>query len=146
MITVSSIAQANDRQLICRTYELLIEELQDAVQSAGKERKHLINKAKETLMVLTENLNLEVDLAKHLFHLYVYIQNIFINHWDDTKKLEEVQRLVDTILLGYKQISEKEGIQQPMMQNTQAIYAGMTYGRGYLEEQTWDSIDRGFKA
>lgn len=145
MITVSTIANASDTQLLCITYELFIEHIEKALTCNGKERQESVAFAREVLVTLTENLDLEVQLAKDLFRIYVYVQNLLINHHQQDEKLEEAKKLIETIYIGYKQIASSED-QVPSMENAQSVYAGMTYGRGYLNEVVMDEGNRGFMA
>lgn len=146
MITVSTVAQATDTKLLCITYELFLDAVKDSLKASGEERRRCIEQAKEVLKVLTENLNFEVALASQLFDLYVYVQNILINASQEDMKLEEAYRLIDMIYQGYVQLDEKQQGNTPSIENAQTIYAGMTYGKGYLSEMTMDSQNRGFKA
>lgn len=146
MITVSTIANATEIQLLCVTYELFLDDIKKVIDSEGEVRNRYLTRAKETLMVLTENLNFEVALARNLFDLYVYVQNTLINHSATNDKLEEVYRLIDAVYQGYLQLSEQEKENTPTMVNTQMVYAGMTYGKGYLNEYTDEEPGRGFKA
>lgn len=145
MITVSTIANASDIQLLCITYELFIEHIKEAVESKGDRRKVVVDRAKDVLITLTENLNLEIAIAQDLFKIYIYVQNLLINHSDNNDKLIEAQKLIDTICIGYKQIETHVNI-TPSIENAQSIYAGMTYGRGYLNEVVMDVGSRGFRA
>lgn len=136
MITPTHVAGATDTQLVCITYELFLEAI----------REKNIKKAKEILGVLAENLNFEVELAHNLFNLYIYIQNILINHYKQDNKLQEAYELIEIIYKGYVQIAkESEGVANAMV-NAQTVYAGMTYGKGYLNEVMVESANRGFKA
>ncbi|MGL4800289.1 MAG: flagellar protein FliS [Cellulosilyticaceae bacterium] len=146
MITVSTVANATEIQLLCVTYELFLADIENARQTTGVERKVHIDRAREVLVTLSENLNFEVALAKELFDLYVYIQYNLMNHWKEDEKLEEIYRLIDMIYQGYLQVAQADTNQKPMMENTQAVYAGMTYGKGYLNEHTVDEPTRGYKA
>ena len=136
MITPTHVAGATDAQLICITYELFLEAIKDKN----------IKQAKKILNVLTENLNFEVELAHNLFNLYVYIQNILINHYKEDSKLEEAYELIEMIYKGYIEIAKESKVVANTMVNAQTVYAGMTYGKGYLNEIMVESPDRGFKA
>lgn len=150
MITVSTIANASEIQLLCLTYELFLADVKEAITLKGNQRKGKVQGAREVLTVLTENLNFEVSLSQDLFKVYVYVQNILINAYEDDKKLSECYQLIEMIYKGYKELEEQEdsnaNTHRAIMQNAQSIYAGMTYGKGYLNEVTMDEPGRGFKA
>ncbi|MDA3730514.1 flagellar protein FliS [Niameybacter massiliensis] len=145
MVTTAYIAGATDAQLICVTYELFLEAIREALKVEGQVRKPHINRAREVLLVLSENLNLEVDVARNLMSLYIYIQDILINHYKDESKLEESYKLIEVIYEGYKEIAENGRHQVQTMQNTQAVYAGMTYGKDDLNEMIIESPNRGYQ-
>lgn len=144
MITVATIAHATEKELIALTYELFLEAIDQALTSEGELRKKAVERGKDVLKVLTQNLNFEVDLAKDLFDLYVYIQNLLINHFNEADKLQESYNLIHTIYEGYKQIHLGEEVSA--IKNAQHIYAGMTYGREQLNEITFEDETRGYKA
>lgn len=144
MVTVANIVNATDTQLICMTYDLFVESIEDALSVEGLERKTKLVRTREILMSLSENLNLEVQIGKDLFRLYVYIQNILLNAWQQDTKLEEAKQLIEMIASGYKTISQEA--KTVAVDNAQSIYAGMTYGKGYLNEMIVDTPSRGFKA
>ncbi|MGL4343816.1 MAG: flagellar protein FliS [Cellulosilyticaceae bacterium] len=146
MITSATIANASQIELLCLTYEIFLEDIEEALQSSGKERKIRVDHAKEVLGQLVEGLNFELEMASYLFKLYIYMQDLLINKWEDDACMMEVHRLMTTIYEGYSQILKENQDQKPVMNNTENVYAGMTYGKGYLNEMVIGNEQRGFKA
>lgn len=148
MITVSNVVNASQEELLCITYELLLEQI-DLAQKCEEieERKLHTEKAIHILQMLAGDLNFEYDIAKELFRIYVYVQGLLING-KYTEKLEEAYRLIHKIYLGYKQITEEmlASGRESVMQNAEKVYAGLTYGKGTINETVIENENRGFKA
>lgn len=151
MITVSNVMNASRGQLLCITYEILLESIQQAIDHFDdKDRKKHIQKAVQVIQLLTEDLNFDYDLSKDLFRIYVYVQGLLVTA-KQKEQLDEAYRLIDKIYGGYKQITEKEdahnkkNIKKPHAQHSESIYAGMTYGKGQLNETILHQ-NKGFKA
>ena len=143
MITVLNVANASPVELLCLTYELFLDTLKEVQISQGEAQRAKLEKVREILISLTENLDTEVPLAQDLFKLYIYIQGLLVT--PKPVHLEEAYTLMETIYKGYQAIRDK-GVeaQKSMMSNTQNVYAGMTYGKGYLEEVAMDQESRGY--
>ena len=61
--------------------------------------------------------------------------------------LEGIQRVMKNLQTAFEEIS-KEDKSAPLMENTQKIYAGLTYGRGVLNEIAFNvnEANRGYRA
>ena len=61
--------------------------------------------------------------------------------------LPRVQGMLESLLSSFREVS-KQDHSAPLMQNTQKVYAGLTYGRDDVNEMSLASDDRnrGFKA
>lgn len=150
MITVSNVVNATRGQLLCITYELLLEKIELARQKEGQERKVEAKKAIDIVQMLAGDLDFNVAISRDLFRIYVYVQGLLIQS-KDLHKLEEAYRLIEKIYVGFKEAVKQEEMQQgkagtPSIQNAEVIYAGMTYGKGNLNEISLGSNNRGFEA
>lgn len=146
MVTVSNVVNASKGELLCITYELLLEEIEMAQKSQEvDDRKRHIQKAIKIVQMLAKDLNYEAEIANDLFRLYVYVQGLLINARRNDK-LEEAYKLIHTIYEGYKKITEQEESKKPSMENAETIYAGLTYGRASINEMAIGEYNRGFKA
>lgn len=145
MITVSSVANATRGELLCITYEILLENIKLAQLEVGEKRKDKLKKGVEVIQLLTEDLDFEIALSKELFSLYVYVQGLLVKD----KSEEEIDRaysIIDRIYQSFLEISKNEMSSGPSMQNAEVVYAGMTYGRDDLNEISLKDVTRGFKA
>jgi flagellar protein FliS len=146
MNTVAKVASASSGELLCITYELLLEHIEKALLCTGDERRKSLFHAREVLAVLTENLNFEISLSKDLFQTYLYVQKLLVAYRQEDKQIQEAHQLITQIYKAYSEVVEKEQIKTPLMQNAQEIYAGVTYGKGYLNEMLVEEENRGFRA
>ncbi|MBP3886897.1 MAG: flagellar protein FliS [Cellulosilyticum sp.] len=146
MITVSNIANASRGELLCITYELLLEQIELAKESEQiQQRKEHTQKAIKIIHMLVGDLDFSIELSHELFRIYVYVQGLLINA-KQNDKLEEAYRLIHKIYEGYKRISAEEEGKKPSIANAEAIYAGFTYGKQSVNEFTMGNQNRGFKA
>lgn len=146
MVTVSNIANASQGELLCITYEMLLEEIQNAMEEQTKdERKKHIDQAVKIIKMLASDLDFRYDLAHQLFNIYVYVQGLLIKSRDHVM-LEEAYKLINKLYEAYKQITENEQNKKPIMQNAEAIYAGLTYGKDSINEVSLEDFNRGYKA
>ena len=143
MITVANVVNASAGELLCITYEILLENIEKAISCAENEK--YIQKAIKVIQMLTEDLNFEVQLSHELFRIYVYVQGLLVQH-KGGEQLKEAYKLIDKIYQGYKKISEQEASKAPSMTNAQQIYAGLTYGANDLNEVHLSQGNRGYRA
>lgn len=149
----AQIVNASPGQLIIITYELIIEALEEAVnQISAEDEKKLersITKAQRLLRELINALDLSYEISYDLLEMYLYINKVIIKGYISRKEepLKEAQKLLKTLLYGWEQatvaVVDKR---EPVIQNAQQIYAGLTYGKGTLNESIVEDKNRGFKA
>lgn len=81
--------------------------------------------------------------------LYIYINKSILTAIYQKKNdiLTEIESILQILMEGFKGII-KEDKAGPVMQNTQQLYAGLTYGKGVLNETYLNPNEqsRGFKA
>lgn len=145
MVTVAQIANASRGELLCITYELLLEQIQLAEDCEGEERKKHIARSISIIQMLAGDLDFNVPLSKELFNIYVYVQGLLIKY-KTKEKIQEAYGLIHKIYEGFKVVADKESDKAPSIQNAEQIYAGLTYGRENITETTMQDYNRGFKA
>lgn len=144
MITVSNIANASRGELLCITYELLLEQIEIAIKSEGNKRKKHLEKGIQIIKMLVGDLDFEIPLSTELFRIYVYVQGVLIQA-KTNQKLEEAYGLIHKIYEAFKKIAEEEVNKKPSIQNAEVIYAGLTYGKAEIKEMIVQDYNRGFK-
>lgn len=144
------ISQANASGLVAIIYELTIETLQEAVdafaQDDKEEYKALVRKGEKYVQELMHGLEFESEIARSISHDYARINSLLIQ---GRITLDENLILQARDILLYLQPTfvriAKEDSDAPMMENTQKVYAGLTYGKTSLNELAVDPMkNRGY--
>lgn len=142
------ISQANNVQMIIISYEMIETYLEDALsvenQSSYAEN---IDLAKRCIEEMMNNLHYEYDLAKSLKELYLYMKKRLRQAaWEnDRVAVEEVKNMIVGLKDSYVKIADQDN-SLPLMQNTQSVVAGITYGRNQiLDEVSQDVSNRGYR-
>lgn len=137
------ITQANETQLVVILYEILLQYLQEAIDLPKKQERtafsQAVRKCRGCLKELMHSLHPEYDPAPALLQLYLFcFRNLAKSEFHkDKQPLLEIQR----VILPLKEAYDKIAVQNtngPVMQNSQAVYAGLTYGRNTLTENMTD--------
>lgn len=146
------ITQANKTELIIILYEMLLDyieeankgfELGDATMS-----RDAIRKAKACLEELIASLNLHYQPAPQLLSLYLYCNREFIkaDARNEKEPLYHIQNVIQQLLKAYRELA-KQDHSEPVMENSQTVYAGFTYSKDRLAENLADQgFNRGFRA
>lgn len=147
------IAEAGRTGLLVITYEILLEELLEAIKAekAGDIAAfcRLIKRAERYLAELMRTLDYRYSPALQLLALYEYVQRILVrcDIRGESCGLEDAIRVIEGLCSAYAKI-EPNDTEGPVMSNTQTVYAGLTYSKGSLNETQIDpaSSGRGFYA
>lgn len=146
------ITQANAVSMITILYDMILVYLRDAKAAlARKEEKSFaveIHRAQDCLMELMGSLNMKYEPAPVLYELYLYIHKelagAIISASEDS--LAQPESILTRLRDAYLEL-EKTGSFEPVMDNTQQIYAGLTYGKNSLVESLAQPVNnRGFLA
>lgn len=146
------ITQANKTELIVILYDMAlsyIEEAKEAHERLNRADFHdAVRKIRGCNQELIASLHLEHEPAMNLLSLYLYV-NRELARADirfDGACLEHISMVYSGLREAYAIVAgqDKSGA---IMQNTQAVYAGLTYGKGELTENMADQgSNRGFLA
>lgn len=144
------ITQANKTQLIVILYEMFLTYTKDASEAWGESRtdfRENIRKARGCLDELMASLDFQYEIAMNLLQLYLYANRELI-HADirnNPDRLKEADKVISGLHEAYEKLAETD-TSGPVMENTQTIYAGLTYGKSTLTENLSDQgVDRGFR-
>ena len=134
------ITQANSTQLVVILYEMLLQYLSDGEQAA-EDRQFLeaVHSARGCINELLNSLHREYSPAGELSRLYLYcIRRLAqCEVRGDRSGLEEVRKVIEPLCDAYRQIQDQNP-SGPVMNNSQTVYAGLTYGRNQLTENMAD--------
>lgn len=140
------ITQANSTQMVVILYEMLLCYLEEAEAAQNKtELKEAVRKARGCVNELIRSLHLEYEPAPALLQLYLYcIRRLaFCEAKQDMQAIKDIKKVIQPLHDAYGQI-EKLNDRGPVMNNSQTVYAGLTYGRNDLTENMTDQgMNRG---
>lgn len=146
------ITQANRTQLVVIVYEMLLVYLEDATNAYGaKDKTEFVRNlelARECIGQMRTSLNFEYALSKNLFSLYCYADKELASDIYGYKidNLDVIKMIFTKLHDAYYTISSKDH-SEPLMDNIQSVYAGLTYGRTDLNESLTNfDVKRGFLA
>lgn len=141
------VTQASRSELIVILYEMTLVEITEAKEAyeAGnmsafekglKKSQKYVN---ELIVALDYNYTISYDLLS----LYLYVNKRIITAIIKMNpiSLDSAQSVLDKLLNGFKEVSKADH-SGPVMRNTQQLYAGLTYGKGKLNETYINPSDR----
>ena len=137
------ITEANRTQLIVILYDMTLTYLKDATvaQEIGcdQEYKKAVQCARNCISELRNSLDFAYDLSKNLFALYIFADRELA-----ANRIQDVVKMFKKLRDAYQTVSKKDD-SKPLMQNTQDVYAGFTYGRTDVNENLMNySSARGY--
>ncbi len=137
------ITQANSTELVVILYEMLLcylEESEEALKAEDTESfREAVRKSRGCLNELMTSLHMEYAPAQELKRLYLFCFRR-LAHAEvkkDAQALSEIKRVMTPLHDAYEQIA-LQNKQGPVMNNSQTVYAGLTYGRNTLTENMTD--------
>ena len=147
------VSTANSVDLIVILYDVILTDLKNAEKAYTDgdfdSFTRDIHHATRFIHELTDCLDFNVELSKNLAVLYAYCARrlSMAAAGRHTEPLEDVKAVLEPLRKSFSEISCKDP-SGPLMKNTQSVYAGLTYGRGCLNETFVDPKDynRGFMA
>lgn len=145
------IAQANKTQMVVILYDMVLVYLQDSLEAFDKkdykEYKWNIERAKECIDELLNSLHMEYEIAGILKGLYFFYKRELTTAAVQQKKEKvlPVMQMLQELKESYEQVSAQD-TSAPIMENAQAVYAGLTYGKTSLHVDLSDQgTHRGFR-
>lgn len=146
------VAQANRSELVVIIYELFLLAMDEAEKAFQKgelsEGVKEVKRAEGFLQELMGSLDHRYAIAEELMRLYryVYEQLIFSAIRRKMVNGETVREVMSKLKEAFIEVA-KQDYSGPVMENTQQIYAGLTYGKGSLNEVllTGNEYNRGYR-
>ena len=144
------ISAANRAQLITVIYDITLTYLEDAKEAhyAGDEAQteHALRRARRCLDELISALDMQYELSVTLQNTYLLCKRklSLAQARRDLKQVEETTSMITRLRDAWKQIESLDD-SEAGFDNAQTVYAGLTYGRGTLNESVADPCtNRGF--
>ncbi len=145
------ITRANKTQLVVILYDMVLVYLEDSLEAFErndyKEYKWNIERAKDCIDELINSLHMEYEIAGILKGLYFFYKRELTTAAVQNKQelVLPVMQMIQELKESYEQVSAQD-TSAPIMENTQTVYAGLTYGKTSLNVDLSDQgADRGFR-
>lgn len=148
------ISQANQEQLLLITYEILVcavDELKTYLEKKDLANyKKKVRHTQKILNYLMNTLDMSYEISYDLLSLYLYLHRLLVKASIsmDMKVIEDAEKILKIIQKGFIEACELEtdNSSDAMMKNSQKVFAGLTYGKGALQEVVLDYANRGLEA
>lgn len=148
------VSQANKSELVVIILEALSESISEGKECLKKDKiaeaRREIERARGFLTELMGSLDLSYEISHYLRRLYVYAYEQLCQGMAqrDVVCLDHASNVIEGLLPAFRKVAEQD-TSGSVMQNTESIYAGLTYGRNHeLNESVYlgSSESRGFQA
>ena len=147
------VSQASPCELVVIMYDIILDDVKNAkeAKAAGDEKQYQADLVHAGKLVneLMDSLDFAEPIAFRLMSLYIYVNKMLVKarisrKWDS---LNDVELVIEKLRAGFDGIKDQDTT-GPVMQNAQQVYAGLTYGKGKLNETYLNAQDynRGFNA
>lgn len=147
------ITQASRTELIVIMYDVILSDTKEARRllaqrnTEGYERE--LKHAGRFLNELMGALDYQYDISYELLSLYSFVNKSLIRACvsRDASLLDAADRVICGLRASFHEVS-KQDTEGSVMRNAEQVYAGLTYGKGSLNESTLDlnGAKRGFMA
>ncbi len=143
------ISNANRSELVVIVYEMLLDYIEESIDHLEKQEydpfHESIRKAVNCIRELSESINYEADTAGNLLSLNVYcIKELSAaDIHRDKDRIDAVLKIMRKLYEASKEAAKTDA-SSPVMNNSQSVYAGLTYGKESLTVNLNDTQNRGF--
>ncbi len=138
----SRIATANEAQLVAIVYEGLIKSFKDSIVNIENKDDSLlnesINKSRNIIAELIATLKGDSEIAINYKSIYMYLNKLITTAsiYKEIQTLEEAIEVVTPLYEGWSELGEKMFLESIEKGQTGKIVAGMTYGKGYVNDDS----------
>ena len=148
------ITSANKSEIIVIIYDIIEENLALAKKALAEgDRETYRNEIKQAISFVKEllvSLDMNYEVSKNLASLYIYVSRCLNFALVSGKKeeIEAARKVLRKLGDSFREVAKTDK-SEPVMGNTQQIYAGITYGKGLSLDETLvnpNSEGRGFRA
>lgn len=145
------ISRANKTEMTVIIYDMILTYLQDSLEESDKQDwkmfKWNIDRAKECMDELLNSLNMQYEPAGTLKGLYFFYKRELSAAavQQNKERVLPIIKMIGELREAYQKAASQD-TSAPVMENAQAVYAGLTYGKNSLNVDLTDQgIDRGFR-
>lgn len=139
------IASANEAQLVAIMYEGLIKKFGESIEHIKNNDNLKLNesivKSRNIIAELIVTLKGDSEVTRNYKGLYMYLNKLITNanSSKDIKLLEESIEIVTPLYEGWTELGAKMFEEDIETSKDNRIVSGMTYGKGYLNDDTTSS-------
>ena len=153
-IFIRRITSANKSEIIVIIYDIIEENLALAkkalAEGDGETYRNEIKQAISFVKELLVSLDMNYEVSKNLASLYIYVSRCLNFALVSGKKeeIEAAEKVLRKLGDSFREVAKTDE-SKPVMENTQRVYAGITYGRGLDLDETLVAPameSRGFRA
>lgn len=133
------ISQANASALAVVLYDVILDYVNEGMQAyeAGDAERFetAIKRAQVFLQELMSMSKMDTAVSCDVMSIYLFVDRQLLMSVVKRRpvNLEVCRESMEKLRSSFRKISETD-YDAPIMKNTQQVYAGLTYGRGYLNE------------
>ena len=147
------VSQASPCELVVIMYDIILDDVKNArlAKAAGNEKKYQadLTHAVKFVNELMDALDFSQSISFRLMSLYIYVNKMLAKARvsGNCGSLSDAEMVIEKLRTGFDGIKSQD-TSGPVMQNVQQVYAGLTYGKGTLNETYLNVRDynRGFQA
>lgn len=141
---------ANKSELVVILFEMFHQDVLDAIEYCEAKNygdMHVeISKSRNIVLELINSLDMNYEISGNLYAIYRFVEKKLIQ--SDIRRevsgLKDADMLMAKLHESFEQVAKLD-TDGPMMENSEPVYAGMTYGRENLVESS-GSMNRGYFA
>ena len=144
------ITNASKSQLVVIMYEVAIKYIDDGIEALNNNEvdsyRLNLKRSKAVINELISVLDMTQKISVELRRLYVFMVGVLVKAdiRKETDELLRVREMLKKLMEAFSVVSESDG-SGPLMENTQAVYAGLTYSKDSLNENIYSATNRGYK-
>lgn len=133
------IGKANKTEMVVVVYDIALEYLSDAGKALKEDNIQEYSKglkgARKCVEDLINALNFDIEMSNNLMSIYAYVTRnlILADIRKDEGIINEITQILSSLRDAFDVISKKDE-SGPVSERTQHVVAGMTYGKGVLNE------------
>lgn len=147
-VYTARISQANRSELVVIIFELMLDSIGIAQDSFQKEDFETaiaeLKRAQGFLCEMRGSLDFQYGISKQLNALYRYVNEQLVQSIVCRKdvNLDACRQMLGGLMKSFEEVAKQDN-SGPVMENSQQVYAGLTYGKGSLNEVAVDSSGQG---
>lgn len=147
------VTQANRSELVVVIYEAVLASIAEGKRCLAEEQieeaRLEISRARSLITELMGSLDMQYGISHYLRQLYIFAYHELCHGiaMRQPELFDHASDIFEKLLPSFQEVAKQDD-SEAVMQNVQTIYAGLTYGRGTLNETVGVEVDtnRGFQA